>query len=697
MGRVDGEPVLGVLEPPLRRRSAHHRRRRRPGRDRAAVRGAPPAGPIPTVAAIGLDLTFRARTQPYGLRRGTMRAGRRRRVGPVPHPAVGHLHGHLHRRRRRATRSTAGSASATTRGASATTAAARCGCGSSSSSTTASSASGTGSSPTAPRVYTDGCWAGTDGSDPIPIVDFTHDLEWIGADGDAGRLRRARRGDRRAARHLHVHARGRAAHHGRGRGHVRPAVRAVPPRRPQPDAGAGRRRPDGHRHLRDHRRPPPSLLPRHDRRRDAAVMSDQRPPDRRHARGAHRRLAHRRAARVGRARRRRRSTAVEQTPVGTGQMCDSVRLAPDATTGRPTRPATVVAKLPAADETSRATALSLRSYENEVRFYQQLAPELPIRTPHVFHADIDVETASFVLLLEDLAPAEQGDQLAGCTPEVAKVAVDELVRLHAPRWDDPTLADLEWLAPRPAEGQQFMLMLLPTLWDGFRERYAADLGPDVHEAGDALFADLEAYLTGRHRAVVDRPRRLPARQPAVRPDARRRRRSPSSTGRPCTHGPALQRRRLLHRRRPACADDRRDGRGGPRPRLPRRPRGRRGDRLRLGPLLARLPPRHLRRADHGGRREHARRAHRPRRPDVPHHGRRATPGTPSTSTPRPSSPSDRLPRRYLSSRTSEDGRVRDRFGGGAREDQVRTARRTTNLELLATTSQLPNRRLSLAW
>jgi aminoglycoside/choline kinase family phosphotransferase len=185
---------------------------------------------------------------------------------------------------------------------------------------------------------------------------------------------------------------------------------------------------------------------------------------------------------------------VEQTPVGTGQMCDSVRLTLryDAPTDAPS---TVIAKLPAADETSRATALSLRSYENEVRFYQELAPDLPIRTPKVFHADIDVETASFILLLEDMAPARQGDQLAGCSPEVAKVAVDELVRLHAPRWDDPTLAEKEWLHRDPATGRQFMLMLLPTLWDGFRERYAADLGPETHEAGEALFTHLEAYLT----------------------------------------------------------------------------------------------------------------------------------------------------------------------------------------------------------
>jgi hypothetical protein len=186
-------------------------------------------------------------------------------------------------------------------------------------------------------------------------------------------------------------------------------------------------------------------------------------------------------------------TGVDVSPVGTGQMSDSLRLA--LRYDRPTgAPATLVAKLAATDPTSRSTAKSLGSYENEVRFYQQLAPVLAVRTPHVVHADIDVEEAAFVLLLEDMAPARPGDQLAGCTPEVARVAVDELVRLHSPRWGDPELAALPWLHRDRAANQQFLLGLLPTLWDGFRERYAADLAPEVHTAGGTLFGSLDGYV-----------------------------------------------------------------------------------------------------------------------------------------------------------------------------------------------------------
>jgi hypothetical protein len=190
-----------------------------------------------------------------------------------------------------------------------------------------------------------------------------------------------------------------------------------------------------------------------------------------------------------------RVVAVELSDIGTGQMCDCTRVVLQydrAAHG----PRSLVAKLPAADETSRATALALRSYEKEVRFYQELAPALPVRTPRVFHADIEVETGRFVLLLEDLAPAQAGDQIAGCSPEAAECALRELVNLHAPRWGDSSLAATDWLHGDKALGQQFLLSLLPELWAGFRQRYEVQLNDAILEAGAGLFAHLEGYIVG---------------------------------------------------------------------------------------------------------------------------------------------------------------------------------------------------------
>lgn len=186
--------------------------------------------------------------------------------------------------------------------------------------------------------------------------------------------------------------------------------------------------------------------------------------------------------------------AADLAPIGTGQMCDSfrVRLRYDSVVDAPR---SVIVKIPSSDEATRATATMLRSYETEVRFYQQLAPQVPTRIPRPLVAEIDADDlARFVLVLEDLAPATQGDQLAGCDAATAEMAIDEAVTFHARWWDDPMLTSLDWLTRDPEQRQQFLLMLLPSLWSGFRDRYGSQLESHVHTAGDAVFGRLDGLL-----------------------------------------------------------------------------------------------------------------------------------------------------------------------------------------------------------
>jgi len=179
--------------------------------------------------------------------------------------------------------------------------------------------------------------------------------------------------------------------------------------------------------------------------------------------------------------------------VGTGQMADSFRFTLRYDGGGP-GPSTVVGKFTAADDTSRATALALRTSEIEVRFYQEVAPTVGVRTPRCFHADVDPATAEFVLVLEDLAPARVGDQLRGCDVDEAALALTELASLHAPRWGDPSLERLEWLNRRSADADGVTAAMLPLLFDGFVDRYGGVLEEDVLEVGRRLMPRLGAYL-----------------------------------------------------------------------------------------------------------------------------------------------------------------------------------------------------------
>ncbi|MEO1063220.1 MAG: phosphotransferase [Actinomycetota bacterium] len=188
----------------------------------------------------------------------------------------------------------------------------------------------------------------------------------------------------------------------------------------------------------------------------------------------------------------RRVEAASVSAVGTGQMGDSLRCW--LTYNGPTdAPDSVVAKLPAADETSRATGVTMRSYEKEVGFYALLADRVGIRTPACHVAEIEVETGEFVLLLEDMAPARQGDQLAGTTPDVAAVVLDEAVKLHAPPVADPSMRSLDVLSGRDEHAYEFLAQMMTGLWPGWVDRYADRLDADVLEMGERFIADIRRY------------------------------------------------------------------------------------------------------------------------------------------------------------------------------------------------------------
>lgn len=132
-------------------------------------------------------------------------------------------------------------------------------------------------------------------------------------------------------------------------------------------------------------------------------------------------------------------SAVTREEVGTGQMgsCHRLRVTGEGT------PASVLVKLPATDPGARAMVAG--AYAQELRFYRELAPTVAVRVPAVHFAEMATDGGDFTLVMEDLAPREQGDQIAGCTPARARAAVVNLAGLHGPRWCDPTLADVEGL------------------------------------------------------------------------------------------------------------------------------------------------------------------------------------------------------------------------------------------------------------
>jgi Phosphotransferase enzyme family len=170
---------------------------------------------------------------------------------------------------------------------------------------------------------------------------------------------------------------------------------------------------------------------------------------------------------------------VSFTPVGTGQMSGCYRLSLRYAAGE--GPATLIAKLPSPDPAVREGGAT--TYATEVRFYRDIASTVAIRAPECSCALVNDDGTSFVLLLEDMSPAEQGDQIDGCTLEQAHDALVNLAGLHGPRWCDESLHAIPGLAPFGAEAAEGMGIAFGMMVEPFIERFGtADDDADVLRA-----------------------------------------------------------------------------------------------------------------------------------------------------------------------------------------------------------------------
>ena len=179
--------------------------------------------------------------------------------------------------------------------------------------------------------------------------------------------------------------------------------------------------------------------------------------------------------------------------IGTGQMSESRRIVIDYARGGERGPGSVVLKTASEDESSRAAGVGLGVYDREVRFYRELAPRIGGPLPRCHVAAIDPNEGWFTLLLEDVAPATQGDQIAGCSVEDARLALAELARIHAPVFADPQLGATPWLNQENVLGQALLTQLLPV----FLERYGDRVTPEHREVCSRFVASLDGWVADR--------------------------------------------------------------------------------------------------------------------------------------------------------------------------------------------------------
>lgn len=150
-------------------------------------------------------------------------------------------------------------------------------------------------------------------------------------------------------------------------------------------------------------------------------------------------------------------------------------------------PTRLIAKFPAAVEENRDLANLLQFYEREVRFYEEIAEDVELRTPKRYFSRWDPERGVFVLLMEDMEPAAQvGNQVAGCPPAQAMDTIERIGRFHASWWNNPKLPALDWIPYGNAPVNQSVEQTYQDGWPTFLQNFGNRLSPRAMGAAERL-------------------------------------------------------------------------------------------------------------------------------------------------------------------------------------------------------------------
>ena len=189
--------------------------------------------------------------------------------------------------------------------------------------------------------------------------------------------------------------------------------------------------------------------------------------------------------------------AVTAQPIGTGQMAHNLRLFLTPKNRAVHCPESVVLKMPSPDERSRRSGNGPSGfYTREVNFYKRFSTSARARIPRCFFAEQN--ESGFAIVLEDLAPARQGDQIAGVSLEQAEQAIAEAAKLHASHWCDDSINALPWVTgTKAAPVWKDPGSAMAHMWSKFCDRYEDRISASAMDVGDQFIPNFDQYWIGR--------------------------------------------------------------------------------------------------------------------------------------------------------------------------------------------------------
>lgn len=197
---------------------------------------------------------------------------------------------------------------------------------------------------------------------------------------------------------------------------------------------------------------------------------------------------------------------------GTGIFGQISRLELTYATDAGSSPSKMVVKMACLEPENLAIANALGIYERELRFYDELADQMPFRIPKSYLAHRGGD-GRFVLLIEDLSgDFIVGDQIVGATTAQADAVIDALVPFHVQWWEHADLDAMDWL---PVPNAPAYMAAVPGIYRTglpvLEAEWADKISPAAMAAARAVepkFEELMERNAGAPRTVIHTDTRL---------------------------------------------------------------------------------------------------------------------------------------------------------------------------------------------
>lgn len=161
-------------------------------------------------------------------------------------------------------------------------------------------------------------------------------------------------------------------------------------------------------------------------------------------------------------------------------------------------PKSVVVKIEPESDTLHRFGDELNAFQREIRFYKEVASNVPIRLP-ILYFSVD-EPPAYSMVMEDLSSYTPGDQVIGMHRGQVMATVEILAKLQAKYWNNNALERLNWMPTTNAVGIDYQ-----DKWGSFVEHFGSFVdskGLDVGERLGKTIPWLEEEIEKRPKTIV---------------------------------------------------------------------------------------------------------------------------------------------------------------------------------------------------